>query len=69
VFLTSSLMGAVPVISLREVELRHDSALCDRINEAVFEEVERLEPSRVRLLGELRAGAPVPLAHAAGSSR
>ncbi|MEY4544996.1 MAG: hypothetical protein RL685_1191, partial [Pseudomonadota bacterium] len=69
VFLTSSLMGAVPAIRLQDAQLRYDSALCDRINEAVFEEVERLEPSRVRLLGELRAGAPVPLAQAAGGSR
>jgi para-aminobenzoate synthetase component 1 len=36
VFLTNSLMGAAPVLSLHEAELRYDSALCDRINAAVF---------------------------------
>jgi para-aminobenzoate synthetase component I len=36
VFLTNSLMGAVPASSLHDAELRYDSALCDRINEAVF---------------------------------
>jgi hypothetical protein len=36
VFLTNSLMGAVPALSLHDAELRYDSALCDKINEAVF---------------------------------
>jgi para-aminobenzoate synthetase component 1 len=36
VFLTNSLMGAVPALSLHDAELRHDSALCDKINETVF---------------------------------
>jgi para-aminobenzoate synthetase component 1 len=36
VFLTNSLMGAVPAVSLGDSALGHDSALCDRINEAVF---------------------------------
>jgi len=36
VFLTNSLMGAVPAISLQDTKLRYDAALCDKINEAVF---------------------------------
>jgi hypothetical protein len=32
-------MGAVPAISILDSTLRHDSALCERINEAVFEQV------------------------------
>ena len=39
VFLTSSLIGAVPAVSLHPTELRYDSALCDRINRAVFDEI------------------------------
>ena len=37
VFLTSSLMGAVPAVSLHDAQLRYDSALCNKINEAVFD--------------------------------
>ncbi len=37
VFLTNSLMGAVPAVSLHDAKLRYDSALCDEINRAVFE--------------------------------
>lgn len=40
VFLTNSLMGAVPAVSLHDAELRYDSALCDKLNRAVFEEAE-----------------------------
>jgi para-aminobenzoate synthetase component 1 len=36
VFLTNSLMGAVPAMSLHDSKLGYDSALCDRINAAVF---------------------------------
>jgi para-aminobenzoate synthetase component I len=36
VFLTNSLMGAVPALSLHDAELRYDAALCDKINDAVF---------------------------------
>ncbi len=36
VFLTNSLMGAVPAISLHDTKLGHDSALCEKINHAVF---------------------------------
>ncbi|HET7544770.1 MAG TPA: aminodeoxychorismate synthase component I [Polyangiaceae bacterium] len=36
VFLTNALMGAVPALSLHDSKLGHDSALCDRINQAVF---------------------------------
>jgi len=36
VFLTNSLMGAVPALSLEEAELGCDSALCERINGVVF---------------------------------
>lgn len=36
VFLTNSLMGAVPAISLQGKELRYDAALCERVNAAVF---------------------------------
>ena len=36
VFLTNSLMGAVPALSLHDAKLRYDSALCDKINQAVF---------------------------------
>jgi para-aminobenzoate synthetase component 1 len=38
VLLTSSLMGAVPAVSLDDMTLDYDSALCDRINETVFDE-------------------------------
>jgi para-aminobenzoate synthetase component I len=38
VFLTSSLMGAVPAVSLQDSKLGYDAALCDKINEAVFNE-------------------------------
>jgi para-aminobenzoate synthetase component 1 len=38
VFLTNSLMGAVPAVSLHDAKLRHDAALCDKINHAVFED-------------------------------
>jgi para-aminobenzoate synthetase component I len=37
VFLTNSLLGAVPAISLDGARLGYDAALCGRINEAVFE--------------------------------
>jgi para-aminobenzoate synthetase component 1 len=36
VFLTNSLMGAVPAVSLHEAKLRYDAALCEKINDAVF---------------------------------
>lgn len=38
VLLTSSLMGAVPAVSLHDAKLRYDSALCNKINRAVFDE-------------------------------
>jgi para-aminobenzoate synthetase component 1 len=38
VFLTSSLMGAVPAVSLHDAKLRYDSALCSKINRAIFDE-------------------------------
>jgi hypothetical protein len=38
VFLTSSLMGAVPAVSLGATKLGYDAALCNEINEAVFNE-------------------------------
>jgi para-aminobenzoate synthetase component 1 len=38
VFLTSSLIGAVPAVSLHDAKLRYDAALCNKINRAVFEE-------------------------------
>jgi para-aminobenzoate synthetase component 1 len=38
VFLTNSLLGAVPVVSLEDQELRYHSALCDKLNRAVFDE-------------------------------
>ncbi|WP_437317481.1 aminodeoxychorismate synthase component I [Sorangium sp. So ce385] len=37
VFLTNSLMGAVPAVSLHDAKLGHDAALCDKINRAVFD--------------------------------
>jgi para-aminobenzoate synthetase component I len=37
VLLTNSLIGAVPALSLHESKLRHDRALCDKINRAVRE--------------------------------
>ena len=36
VFLTSSLMGAVPALSLHESKLRYDAALCEKLNRTVF---------------------------------
>jgi para-aminobenzoate synthetase component 1 len=71
VFLTSSLMGAVPAVSLQESALGYDSALCARINEAVFNEAvldqvpfseaaepaESQEVSRVVALEQRRASA------------
>jgi hypothetical protein len=36
VFLTNSLMGAVPAVSLLDTELGYDTALCDKLNRAVF---------------------------------
>ena len=36
VFLTNSLMGAVPVVSLHDARVGHDPALCDKLNQAVF---------------------------------
>lgn len=36
VFLTNSLMGAVPAVSLDGTTLGYDASLCDRINRAVF---------------------------------
>lgn len=38
VFLTNSLMGAVPAARLHDATLGCDSALCERINQAVFEQ-------------------------------
>jgi len=38
VFLTNSLMGAVPALSLHDAKLGYDSALCDKINRAIFNE-------------------------------
>jgi para-aminobenzoate synthetase component I len=63
VFLTSSLMGAVPAVSLDDAKLGYDSALCDQINKAVFEEAvfsetepaESQEVSRVVALDQRRA--------------
>ncbi|WP_437783625.1 aminodeoxychorismate synthase component I [Sorangium sp. So ce1097] len=37
VFLTNSLMGAVPAVSLHDAKLGYDTALCDKINRAVFD--------------------------------
>ncbi|WP_437609967.1 aminodeoxychorismate synthase component I [Sorangium sp. So ce834] len=37
VFLTNSLMGAVPAVSLHDAKLGYDAALCDKINGAVFD--------------------------------
>jgi para-aminobenzoate synthetase component I len=37
VFLTNSVMGAVPAVSLHDMALGQDWALCDQINEAVFQ--------------------------------
>lgn len=37
VFLTNSLMGAVPAVSLDDTSLDHDPALCERINRVVFQ--------------------------------
>jgi para-aminobenzoate synthetase component 1 len=39
VFLTNSLLGAVPALSLHDAKLGYDSALCDKINRTVFDEV------------------------------
>jgi para-aminobenzoate synthetase component 1 len=36
VFLTNSLMGAVPALSLNDTSLDYDPALCERFNRAVF---------------------------------
>jgi len=47
VFLTNSLMGAVPAISLDDAKLGYDVALCDKINEAVFDEAEPVESGEV----------------------
>jgi para-aminobenzoate synthetase component 1 len=71
VFLTSSLMGAVPAVSLQDSELGYDSALCARINGAVFdgavldevpfseaaEPAESQEVSRVVALEQRRAAS------------
>ena len=38
VFVTNSLLGAVPVVSLHGAKLGHDAALCDKINRVVFHE-------------------------------
>jgi len=38
VFLTNSLMGAVPALSLHDAKLGYDSALCDKIKRAVFDD-------------------------------
>ena len=38
VLLMNSLMGAVPVLNLHDTKLGYDSALCDKINRAVFDE-------------------------------
>jgi len=37
VLLMNALLGAVPVLSLHDTELRYDSALCNELNEAVFQ--------------------------------
>jgi para-aminobenzoate synthetase component 1 len=68
VFLTNSLMGAVPALSLDDAKLGYDAALCGRINAAVFdaavfdaavveagELVESQEVSRVVALDPRRA--------------
>jgi para-aminobenzoate synthetase component 1 len=47
VFLTNSLMGAVPAVSLHDEKLGYDTALCDKINEIVFKGPERVEPQQV----------------------
>jgi para-aminobenzoate synthetase component 1 len=52
VFLTNSLMGAVPAVSLQDATLGHDLALCNTINEAVFQatafdDAEAVESQRV----------------------
>ncbi|GIF16260.1 hypothetical protein Ate01nite_62920 [Actinoplanes teichomyceticus] len=38
VFVTNSVMGAVPAISLDDAPLGYDSALCEKLTEAVFED-------------------------------
>ncbi|MEU4621994.1 aminodeoxychorismate synthase component I [Actinoplanes sp. NPDC023801] len=38
VFVTNSVMGAVPAISLDDVRLDYDSALCEKLTRVVFEE-------------------------------
>ncbi|RYZ05622.1 MAG: aminodeoxychorismate synthase component I [Myxococcales bacterium] len=38
VILTSSLLGAVPAVSLNDSKLRYDGALCDELNRAVFDD-------------------------------
>jgi para-aminobenzoate synthetase component I len=48
VFLTNSLMGAVPAISLNDTKLNIDAALCDKLNEAVFHPAEDLESQQSR---------------------
>jgi para-aminobenzoate synthetase component I len=47
VFLTNSLMGAVPAVSLDDQELGHDSEFCEKINEAVFDDAEPVESREV----------------------
>jgi para-aminobenzoate synthetase component I len=38
VFLTNSLIGAVPALSIHDAKLGYDSALCEKINRVVFSE-------------------------------
>ena len=38
VFVTNSVMGAVPAVSLDDTPLGHDAALCDRLTRAVFDD-------------------------------
>ncbi|HWO14516.1 MAG TPA: bifunctional anthranilate synthase component I family protein/class IV aminotransferase, partial [Polyangiaceae bacterium] len=68
VFLTNSLMGAVPVLSVDDAELRYDSALCEKVNAAVFE-ADDSDPLGLPLLGRDSSGGFKRTAGAAGSSR
>jgi hypothetical protein len=47
VFVTNSVMGAVPAVSLDNVRLGYDSVLCDELTRAVFDEDPRPRPAAV----------------------
>ncbi len=56
VFVTNSLMGAVPVVSVDDVALPEDAALCDELNEAVFHRSSE-QPEPVRSLESTAPGS------------